>query len=297
MEELNVAATNEYPHIPWVKDSPFIIRIHEVLREEVLEKWSVRYRFGGINPAVWKITDKRFRRELSRNEAHSYGYLMQNKEFEVTKKEVQAKVKYLRSHGYCSDPLMLFENFSANLDAVRDTIRYIHRCVGLAELVLVIQGIELAHRYAKIFRAYCDAGAVQRPLLLDYGLTQESQFLLHSELSAHLSTTISFETVYKALLVGDGRQILPANDKFEVKYRDGLRAAEIYKEDFEVDPQFLCFEDDPAFEKAVRTGVKRPGKAGRQYLANFFAPKREAGVPIPLIYFAIQTIDPKKLKA
>ena len=132
---------------------------------------------------------------------------------------------------------------------------------------------------------------------MEYGLTQESQFLLHSELSDRLSTTISFETVYKALLVGDGRQILHANDEFEVKYRDGLRAADIYEADFEVDPQFLCFEDDPAFEKAVRTGVKRSGKAGRQYLANFFGPKRETGAPIPLIYFAIQTTDHKKLKA
>ena len=84
---------------------------------------------------------------------------------------------------------------------------------------------------------------------------------------------------------------------FEVTYRDGLRAADIYKEDFKVDPQFLCYEDDPAFEKAVRTGLKRLGKAGRQYLANFFGPKRETGAPIPLIYFAIQTTDPKKLKA
>ena len=120
----------------------------------------------------------------------------------------------LRSHGYCSDPLMLFENFSANMDAVRNTICYIHRCEGFAELVLEIQGIELAHRYAKIFRAYCDAVVGQRQLLLEYGLTQESQFLLHSELSAHLSTTISFETVYKVLLVGDCIQRLSANGKF-----------------------------------------------------------------------------------
>ena len=76
MAELNVAATREYPHIPAVKNSPLIIKIHEVLRQDVLEKLSVRYRFGNINPAVWKITDKRFRRELSRNEAHSYAYLM-----------------------------------------------------------------------------------------------------------------------------------------------------------------------------------------------------------------------------
>ena len=32
-------------------------------------------------------------------------------------------------------------------------------------------------------------------------------------------------------------------------------------------------------------------------MANFFGPKRETGATIPLIYFAIQTTDPKKLKA
>ena len=70
------------------------------------------------------------------------------------KKEVHAKVKDLRAHGYYSDPLMLFDNLSANVDAVHDTMCYIHRCEGFAELILEIQGIELAHRYAKIFRAY-----------------------------------------------------------------------------------------------------------------------------------------------
>ena len=47
---------------------------------------------------------------------------MENKEFEVSKKEVQTKVKDLREHGYYSQQLMLFENFSANFDAVRNTL-------------------------------------------------------------------------------------------------------------------------------------------------------------------------------
>ena len=47
----------------------------------------------------------------------------------------------------------------------------------------------------------------------------------------------------------------------------------------------------------MSAGVERPGKAGRQYLANLFGPKRETGAPIPLIYIAIQTTDPKKVKA
>ena len=52
MVELNAAATKEFPNIPAVMNSSLIIKIHEVLRQEVLEKLSVRYRFGGINPAV-----------------------------------------------------------------------------------------------------------------------------------------------------------------------------------------------------------------------------------------------------
>ena len=64
-----------------------------------------------------------------------------------------------------------------------------------------------------------------------------------------------------------------------------------------MDSQFLCFEDDPAFEISVRAGVKPSERAGRQYLANFFGPKREAGAPIPLIYNGIQTTEPKTLKA
>ena len=59
-----------------------------------------------------------------------------------------------------------------------------------------------------------------------------------------------------------------------------------------MDPGFLCFEEDPKFEAAAREGV---GK-GREYLANFFAPKRDPGDPIPLIYFAIQVSDAKKLE-
>ena len=85
----------------------------------------------------------------------------------MCKKEVQAKVKDLRAHGYYSDPFILFENFSANVYAVPDIVCYIHRCEGFAELVLEIQGIELAHRYAKIFRAYYETVLGHAPLLLE----------------------------------------------------------------------------------------------------------------------------------
>ena len=66
MIELNEAATKEYPNIAAVMNSPLIKTIHDVLRQEGLIILSVRYRFGGINLLVWKITDKRFRRDFRR---------------------------------------------------------------------------------------------------------------------------------------------------------------------------------------------------------------------------------------
>ena len=191
---------------------PLIQKIREVVSQEELNKLSVRYRFGEIQPVVWRVIGL-FRRELTPNEAHSYAYLLQH-EFEATEVEVRAKVKDLRPHGYYSDPLMLFDNFSASVDAVRDTMCYIHRCEGFAELVLEIQGIELALRYARIFRAYQMAVTGHIPQLLEYGLTQEAQSRLRDEGTDRISVIISFEAVYKALLVGDGRQVLPANTRY-----------------------------------------------------------------------------------
>ena len=59
-----------------------------------------------------------------------------------------------------------------------------------------------------------------------------------------------------------------------------------------MEPRWLCFVEDSKFQAAVQKGV---GK-GRQYLANFFKPKGPSRYPIPLIYFAIQLIDVKKLE-
>ena len=122
-----------------------IQQIRAVLRQDFLNGLSVKYRFGKVDSLVWKVTGT-FRRELSPKEAHSYAYLLQHKNFNVTKKELQAKVKELRAHGFYSDPLMLFENFSASVEAVHNTMCYVHRCEGFAEHVLEAQGIELAHR-------------------------------------------------------------------------------------------------------------------------------------------------------
>ena len=144
----------------------------------------------------------------------------------MTKKEVQAKVKDLRSQGYYSDSLMLFENFSATVDAVHNSACYLPRCDGFAPLVLEIQGVELAHRYAKIFRAYHAVVAKRYPHLMESGLTQVSQFRLHQQLCAHLSSTVSYEMVYKAILVGDGRHVLRPNSAFQVVYQNGIRAGE-----------------------------------------------------------------------
>ena len=128
---------------------------------------------------------------------------------------------------------MLFHNFSTNVEAVRDTMSDIHRCEGFAELVLEMQGIELAHRNAKIIRAYHMAVTAHAPHLLEYGLTQESQYRLRDEVTDCLSATISWEDVYKAVLVGDGQQVLAVNTRYVLKYKNGYRLAEIFEKRFQ----------------------------------------------------------------
>ena len=85
-------------------------KILPLLRQDVLDALIVKFRFGRIDPTICKVAGQ-FRRELSPNEAYSYEYLLQHRDFNVTKKEVQAKVKDLGADGYYSDPLMLFDNF------------------------------------------------------------------------------------------------------------------------------------------------------------------------------------------
>ena len=77
---------------------------------------------------------------------------------------------------------------------------------------------------------------------------------------------------------------------FHLEYPNGLRAAEPYGEDLDVDSQFL--EEYPKFEAVARerAGIRR------QYLANILSPKRDVGDPIALIYFAIQVTDNKKME-
>ena len=51
-----------------------------------------------INHDSWKVVGQ-IRRELSRNEAHSFAYLMQQEDFIVLQKEGGAKLKDLRAQG------------------------------------------------------------------------------------------------------------------------------------------------------------------------------------------------------
>ena len=133
----------------------------------------MKYRFGNVDLAAWKVVGQ-FPRALSPNEAHSNSFLLQHEDFNETKKEARPNVNNLLTCGNYSDRLMLLENFSANGDSVHNTMRYVRRCDGFVQLVLEIQGFELAHREAKIFRAYHIVVAKRCPLLMEYCVTEES---------------------------------------------------------------------------------------------------------------------------
>ena len=127
MQELSKISIKADPNVPSVMNIPLMQKIRNVLRQEDLDMLTVKVRFGNIDLAAWKVVVQ-FRRELSTNEAHSYAYLLPHEDFNVTQNQVRAKGKDLRAHGFYSDPLMLFENVSANVDSVHNTMCYVRRC-------------------------------------------------------------------------------------------------------------------------------------------------------------------------
>ena len=82
MSELSKISIKAYPNVPVVMNIPLMQKISAVLRQEYLD---VKFRLGNIDPAAWKVVGK-FRRELSANEEHSYAYLLQHEDFNVTQK-------------------------------------------------------------------------------------------------------------------------------------------------------------------------------------------------------------------
>ena len=154
---------------------------------------SLKYRFGKVDPLVKKVTWK-FGRELSRNEAHSYAYILQHKSFSRRKNDLQEKVNDLRAPGFYSDPVMLFENISPSEDAVHNTMCYVNRSKCSRSLCRILKRSSSLIGTRRSFERTTSWFGVF-PAIVQYGLTHESQFRLHDELSPHLSSTINFGEV------------------------------------------------------------------------------------------------------
>ena len=69
------------------------------------------------------------------------------------------------------------------------------------------------------------------------------------------SATIFFEPFEKALLFGDCRQVLPANTRYVLRYRNGNQLAEILEKDFKPDQQYLSFTEAEDFEENARSAL------------------------------------------
>ena len=138
MKELERISVKAYPNVRAVMNIPLMQKIGNVLEQEFLDALVEKLRFGKVDPAACKVVGQ-FRSKLPLNEAHSYAYLLQHDDFNVTKKEVRANVKDLRALEYYSYSQMLFENLSAKVDSVHKTMCYVRNCEGFAELVLEIQ--------------------------------------------------------------------------------------------------------------------------------------------------------------
>ena len=99
-----------FPTGPEMKNISVMQNVPNVLEEDFLYVLVVKVQFGNMDPTAWKRVGQ-YRRELSPNEAHSYAYLLHYEDFNLTRKEVRANQKDMRSHGYYYDNLILIENF------------------------------------------------------------------------------------------------------------------------------------------------------------------------------------------
>ena len=59
---------------------PFLQKIQDVVRQELLDTHVVKLRFGNVDPLGWKVVPQ-FSRDLSPNGVHSYAYLLQHEDF------------------------------------------------------------------------------------------------------------------------------------------------------------------------------------------------------------------------
>ena len=96
MFELSKLSSNVNPNMQSVMNIKVMLKIRDVLGQELLNTLVGNLRFRSIDPAEWKVVGE-FRRELSPNEAHSYAYLLQHEDLNAQQKEVRAKVNDLRS--------------------------------------------------------------------------------------------------------------------------------------------------------------------------------------------------------
>ena len=129
--ELAKISRNTYPNVPAVLNISLMQKLGEALGQEFFDALIVKLRYGN-DTAAWKVVVP-FLRELPPNEAHSYAYLLQRQDFNVTQKEDRAKVMGLRAHGYYSDPVLELgeRGFGAGHNVLRMPLRRLRRaCAG-----------------------------------------------------------------------------------------------------------------------------------------------------------------------
>ena len=88
-----------YPTVPAMRNTSLRQKIRNEIVIEVLNAMVVKLRFRIIYATACMVLSQ-FPREFSPNEAHSYAYLPQHEDFNVSQKEEQAKRKKLLAHGY-----------------------------------------------------------------------------------------------------------------------------------------------------------------------------------------------------
>ena len=105
MSDLAKISEKANPNFPALMSISLMQKLRNLIEQERLATLLVKLRCASIDRTTWHLFVQ-FRRELSLNEAHSYAFLLQHEDFNVSQKEGRPKLKDIRAHGYYSDRLI-----------------------------------------------------------------------------------------------------------------------------------------------------------------------------------------------
>ncbi|KAF0146921.1 MAG: hypothetical protein FD187_3163, partial [bacterium] len=219
----------------WGHVAPFM-KCYRALRaskqKAIRDSIIIRMRFGNVDPRALRAY-KPLKRDLNPNEIHSIRLINKNAaQLGVKPHDIRTRVHRLREKGSFWDPYFFFREMARVLPSTRPFVARIVKAVGHRTLVVEVRGAVEANVVRDLFLAHhqsathpegtsqstkrkkaATASAPETPLVvLEYGLTPESQENLRNLFSELVSELMDHRFVYLMAITGQLEEVPPDVD-------------------------------------------------------------------------------------